>query len=572
MHGLNDLSTYGTHPKDFDPEQVKPVLNNLDIIVKWYLKYKETGTSIKAKPPEEIRQEIKNHGDKTKSIRIPRKRLAFILGGLIGIIASVFAILYFSNIIGSGKQRREIEKSIAVLPFLNDSPVDSNRYFIDGVMEEILTNLQTIKNLRVISRTSVEQYRNTTKSIPEIAKELGVNYVVEGSGQKYGNTFRLRVQLIRAIKESHLWAKPYEKEIKDAKDVFKIQIQVAEAIAAELEAAITPQEKRIINKIPTSNLTAYEAYLQGIFYFNKYTKQDWEVALKYFEEAKEKDPGYALAYCGICGIWINRALYSFASPEVAAPKAIAAFSKAFELDSTRAEVYIALSSIQSYLRYDWKGAELSSKKAIALNPNNADAHTTYACQLIIMGRMDEAIIQNELALKLDPQNPTPKALYGLTLLFAHRYDDAIRTFQEVLKIDPAHMLALGNLPEALHQAGRYKEEFEAWKSYFTTSFKDFVHVFDQGNAKGGYTGALELEADTLVAQSRINFITPFEIALIYACAGNKVRTMDMLERDYEVQDLNLPFIVNYPVLDSLHNEPRFQALCKKMNLPYKLIE
>jgi tetratricopeptide (TPR) repeat protein len=189
-----------------------------------------------------------------------------------------------------------------------------------------------------------------------------------------------------------------------------------------------------------------------------------------------------------------------------------------------------------------------------------------------MGRMDEAIIQNELALKLDPQNPTTKALYGLTLLFDHRYDDAIRTFQEVLKMDPAHMLALGNLPEALHQAGKYKEELEAWESYFNISFKDYIHVFDQGYAKGGYTGALELEADTLVAQSRINFINPFEIALIYACARNKVRTMDMLERDYEVQDLNLPFIVNYPVLDNLHNEPRFQALCKKMNLPYKLNE
>jgi len=415
----------------------------------------------------------------------------------------------------------------------------------------------------------VEQYRKTTKSIPEIAKELGVNYVVEGSGQKYGKTFRLRVQLIRAVKESHLWAKPYEQEIKDAKVIFKIQSQVAEAIAAELEAVITPQEKRIIDKIPTSNLTAYEAYLKGISHMNKFNEQDWEVALKYFEEAKEKDPGYALAYCGICEIWINRALFSSASPEVAAPKAIAAFTKALELDSMVAEVYNCLSNIQSYIRYDWKGAELSSKKAIALNPNNANAHTTYAFHLIIMGRMDEAIIHNELALKLDPLNPTTKAVYGLTLLFAHRYDDAIRTFQEVLKMDPAHMLALGNLPEAFHQTGRYKEELEAWESYFSLSFKDFIHVFDQGYAKGGYTGALELEADTLVAQSKTNFINPFEIALLYACAGNKVRTMDMLELDYEMQDLNLPFIINYPVLDNLHNEPRFQNLCRKMNLPFK---
>jgi TolB-like protein/Tfp pilus assembly protein PilF len=569
MHGLNDLSTYGAHPKDFDPEQVKPTLNNLDIIIKWYLKYKETGKDTLTKPLAEIRQEIKSSEDVKKGITISRKRLAGMLGGLTGIIASVLAVLYFSNIIGGGKQSNEIEKSIAVLPFKNESLNDSTTFFIDGVMEEILSNLQTIKDMRVISRTSVEQYRNTTKSIPEIAKELGVNYVVEGSGQKYGKTFRLRVQLIRAVKESHLWAKPYEQEIKDAKVIFKIQSQVAEAIAAELEAVITPREKRIIDKIPTSNLTAYEAYLKGISHMNKFNEQDWEVALKYFEEAKEKDPGYALAYCGICEIWINRALFSSASPEVAAPKAIAAFTKALELDSMVAEVYNCLSNIQSYIRYDWKGAELSSKKAIALNPNNANAHTTYAFHLIIMGRMDEAIIHNELALKLDPLNPTTKAVYGLTLLFAHMYDDAIRTFQEVLKMDPAHMLALGNLPEAFHQTGRYKEELEAWESYFSLSFKDFIHVFDQGYAKGGYTGALELEADTLVAQSKTNFINPFEIALLYACAGNKVRTMDMLELDYEMQDLNLPFIINYPVLDNLHNEPRFQNLCRRMNLPFK---
>ena len=185
--------------------------------------------------------------------------------------------------------------------------------------------------------------------------------------------------------------------------------------------------------------------------------------------------------------------------------------------------------------------------------------------------MKEAIDLNELALKLDPLNLMSKALYGLTLLFARRYDDAITTFQEVLRMDPANGIALGNLPEAFHQVGKYKEEFEAWKSYFSNFFKDFVHVFDLGYAKTGYTGAMNREADTLMAQSKTKYIDPWEMACIYACTGNKERAIGVLESAYEVHSLNMPFL-SYPIFDNLRNEPSFQALCKKMNLPHKLIE
>jgi TolB-like protein len=474
------------------------------------------------------------------------------------------------------KSSNSIEKSIAVLPFINDSPNDSTTYFIDGVMEEILTDLQMIKDIRVISRTSVEQFRGPAKpTTPEIAKKLGVNYIVEGSGQKYGNTFRLRVQLIRAAKESHLWAKSYEKEIKYAKDIFSIQSEIAQAIAAQLEAAITPQEKQIIQKTPTSNLDAYNAYLQGIFYFTKFTKVDEEVALQYFEQAIEKDPGYALAYAGICRAWIFSAMQSFTTPEEAYPKAIAAFTKAFELDSTRVEVYQALASIQLFIKWNWVGADAAIKKAIALNPNDVYTLDYYACLLDIIGRKEEAIEQEELAIKLDPLNVGLRADYGLFLSIACRYDDAIKTFQAVIKIDPANTVALGLLPSTFHQIGRYKEELEAWKSYLSIAYKDFItfndvaQIFDLGYTKGGFAGALNLEADTLVAQSKTHFILPFDIAILYACAGNKERTMDMMERDYEVHDFNFPFMAVYPVFESMHSEPRFCNLFCKINLPCK---
>jgi TolB-like protein len=302
MHGLNELSTYGAHPKDFDPEQIKPVLVNLDIIIKWYLKYKEPSKDIKAKLDVGIRQEIESVKGVKKNITISRKRLAGLLGRLIGIIASVFAVLYFSNIIGGGKQTKELEKSIAVLPFLNESPVDSNKYFINGIMEEVLTNLQKIKDFRVLSRTSTDQYKGPDRpTIPEIAKKLGVNFIIEGSGQKIGNKFRLRVQLIRAKgKETHLWAKPYEQDLRDVNDLFSIQIQIAEAIAAELKVIIKPEEKILLQTTPTFDLKAHDYYLRGKEYRNRSNNEvDIRYAMSMYEKAVQIDPNFTLAWVGL---------------------------------------------------------------------------------------------------------------------------------------------------------------------------------------------------------------------------------------------------------------------------------
>ncbi len=350
------------------------------------------------------------------------------------------------------------------------------------------------------------------------------------------------------------------------RDIFRIQSQITEAIAAQLKAVITPQEKQLIQKTPTANLEAYDAYLQGTLYLRKQTPLDQEIALKCFEQALEKDPKYALAYTGICEVWIGRELMGSASPAEATPKAMAALTKVIELDSTRAEVYYTLAGIQATVKWDWIGAESSYKKGFVLKPNDADGRAAYALFLADIGRMKEAVKQSELALKQDRLNVFCKNVYGWTLLFSRRYDDAITTYQEVLKTDPDNMGALSNLPEAFHMAGKYKEEFEAWKSYYTTSYKDFVHVFDQVNAKADYVRILNLEADSLVAQSKTKFINPTEIALIYACVSNKERAMDMLDRAYEMHDPNLPSLL-HPGYDSLRNEPRFQALSRKMNLP-----
>ena len=512
---------------------------------------------------EEVSKEV------FKPISVPRKYNKRKSNIVSVIILALIVIGYFflSKLLESSNP---IEKSIAVLPFINDSPNDSNQYFINGFMEDVLNHLQTIKDLHPISRTSAEKYRKTTKSIPEIAKELSVNYIVEGDMQRYGNSIRLSVNLFKVLKkELKLWGKTYEKKINDATDIFSLQSQIAQSIATELEAVITPQEKLLIEKTPTSNLSAYENCILGRNHSTKLTKEDYDIALSYFNKAIETDPEYADAYVDIAAVWIQRADMSIATPEEAIPIAKSNLAKAFKLDSTSAGVYAVLTEFQLSFDWNFKSAKKYIEKSISFNSNDAGVHWVYADLLRVLGHPKESLEQSEMALKLDPMNNGIKTGYGLSLYFAGRYNEAIKVFQEVLKTDPGNFLALDNLPLALHEVGRYSEELEALKVEYSTCFKGYANVFDQGYAKGGITGALNLQADSLLKQSKTKFIEPVEIAQIYACAGNKERTLEIIEKCYEVHDPNLPAILRDPIYEFVHDEPRYQNLFHKINLPYK---
>ena len=531
MHSLNSLSTYGAHPKDFDPEQVKPVMSNLSIVVKWYLKYKGIavpGITI----AEEEKDEFADTGKQTIDVT-------------------------------------KLEKSVAILPFKNDSKDEENTYFVNGLMEEVLNNLQKIKNLRVISRTSVEQYRNQTKPIPEIAKELGVNYIVEGSAQKYGNAFRLRTQLIMAAKESHLWGESYQKKINDIEDIFSVQTQIAESIAKELKAVITPQEKTLIEKVPTKAVEAYDAYLKGQFAWRALTLNDLDTAMHYFELAKEKDPKYALAYSGISYVWLARQQMGFVSPGEAGPKAMENIMKAYELDSSYADVQFTLACMKAFGMWDWEGGEASFKEAIRINPNHAEARANYSHLLNILGRSNEALEQIELALKQDPANPLIKGFYCVDLVFVRRFDDAIIAAREALKMDPASVLAQYLLSGLLWETGRYKESVENYKLTINLmGYNEIGPAFDQGYNKKGHNGALNEAAESLVILSKTKYVTPLIIWTLYLYSGNNDKALDWLEKGYEERNPNMPYLLS-PCFDPLKEESRFQELARKMNLPYK---
>jgi TolB-like protein len=567
MHSLNSLSTYGTHPKDFDPEQVKPVLNNLAIIIKWYLKYKDFKIISKSKEGEEKFENI-NYDDSAKVKSKPIKRSLLIYTSLIFIliVASVVVVLNLP-----GKKSGDItklEKSIAVLPFKNDSPNDSTTYFLDGVMEEILTNLQTVKDLRVISRTSVEQYRNQTKSIHEIARELGVNYIVEGSGQKYGSSFRLRAQLIMAEHESHLWGESFQQKITEVEDIFNIQIRIAKSIANELKAVITPEERKLIEKIPAADLEVYDEYLKARSYFNNYTKESLNKALEYLNSAIEKNPDWAPLYAGLAELWIWIQQSGWEPPSVAGPKILENLNKAMELDPDLAEVHYQNAVIAQLVEWNWEKSEKEFLKALAINPNNALYRLMYAQLLLILDRDDESLEQRELAISLDPLNPATKLMYIGTLVQAGDYKTSLSLMEEALATNPEDININGMLEIVAYKCKDYDKVIRAVKySLPITIEEDAFKGIEKIYSESGIAKAYEEIMKHLEKYAENNYIGFSEMAIRYIIANQPDKAMDWIEKGFELHDPIMTYITRSGhFFDTMFGNPRFIAICKKMNL------
>jgi len=565
MIGLNSLSTYGAHPKDFDPEQVKPVLNNLAIIIRWYLKYKETQS--KGEVPTGTQKEPDRTSTPPKGKTQSKTKNILIYSFSIFVVVAVLVIVKFNVF------EKELEKSIAVLPFRNDSRDSTTTIFMDGVMEEILNRLQAIKELTPISRSSVEQYRNTTKSLPEIARERHVNYIVEGSGQKFGDSIILRVQLIeiRKGKERHLMGRSFRQKLESANTFFNIQNLVAQSIASELNANITPQEKKLIAKLPTDNLEAYEAWLKGQFYLNKFTPSDLDSAMQYFELAKRIDPGYALAYTGICDVWSYRQQWGLVSPAEGNPKSMEALMKAYDLDSNNAVVQYTLAGKKVWGMFDWAAGEAGFKRSISLNPNSAMTRAAYSHLLNILGRPEEALKQIDLALKLDPMNPFITTFYAVDLFMARKYDESIRAFNDALNLSPGYPFALTILWQAYLAAGRTEEAYATLKSFWSLIDPESVKALELGYSNDGFRGALLSLAERLGelwTNNSNHFFAPTDIAMLYSAGQETDKAIYWLEQAYSVRDPNIPYLL-FPTFDNLRNDPRFQDLCKRMNLPYK---
>ncbi len=517
MEGLNSLSTFGAHPKDFDPEQVKPALNNLAIIIKWYLKYKR-----------------------------------------IEIFSKPLAVEEKEVITSTGKQAIDItklEKSIAILPFKNDSPDEENTYFINGIMEEILNNLQKIKDLRIISRTSVEQYRNQTKTIPEIAKELGVNYIVEGSGQKYGNIFRLRTQLIIAAKERHLWGESYQQKITDVEDIFKIQSHIAGAIATELKAIITPHEKDLIQKIPTTKLEAYDAYLKGLFFYEQNEEVGTENAILWFKEAIIHDSTFALpwTYLSMC-YW--RLCSTADAPEFKEAKRAA--KRALELDITLGIAIVNMAEILDN-EYDFAGAEKKIKLALKMDPDNQYILRNAGRFYTKLGRRNESISFCNRALQNDPNNRA--VLYYLT--FAYFYAEFFKEAWATL--NKHHELEYTGLSYLYYQLLLQESNFE--RIIKELSFEGDDNARNVALTAVNFSLGKKNEAEKLCDILKKGKIPAYWIALAYAFSDEPMKVCEWLEKSYTLKERELTYLGVEPAFKKFRNEPRVKKLLQEMKFP-----
>jgi TolB-like protein/Tfp pilus assembly protein PilF len=455
-------------------------------------------------------------------------------------------------------------KSIAVLPFDNLSRDPDNAYFAEGVQDEILTRLAKVADLKVISRTSTQHFKSAPENLPQIAKQLGVTNILEGSVQKAADQVRVNVQLINAMTDAHRWAEIYDRKLTD---IFSVESDIAKTIADTLQAKLTGSEKTEISKKPTENSGAYELYLKGRFFWSKRTGNDLKTAAEYFQQAIDADPSYANAYAGLAESYLLIPLFGAGTPKDFFPKAAAAARRAIELDETSAEGHAALANLYCMDDFNPPASEKEFQRAIALDPNYATAHHWFSNSLLVtMGRFDEAIKEGKRAVELDPLSLIINADLGGTLMIARRYDEAIAQLRRTIALDPNFAYAHWNLGEALYLKGDLTgaiAEYE--KAASLDGDPEIQALLARAYAETGKKDqALEI-LRKLNDTAQHQFIRGYLFALIYIGLGDKTTAIQYLERCYqEHENIDLNWIGVDPLLDPLRDDPRFTALVDKI--------
>jgi len=457
-------------------------------------------------------------------------------------------------------------RSLAVLPLENLSGDASQNYFADGMTDELITDLAQIGALRVISRTSVMVYKGARKPLPQIARELNVDAVVEGTVLRSGNQVRITAQLIDASTDKHLWSQSYEGELRDT---LALQNRVASAIADQIRINLTPREQAALKSAKAVNPEAYESYLKGRYFWNKRTADGLRVALAYFKEATEEDPRYAKAYSGLSDTYalLGDWQYAVMPPKEAFPKAKAAAIHALELDNTLGEAHNSLGFVLDGFDWDLDAGGKEFQRAIELNPGYATAHHWYAWHLTLLGRFDEAITEMRKAESLDPLSLIINADLAELLSLAHSYDESIRQSLKTIEMDPNFALAHNQLGQAYLQKHMYAEAVAELQKAVELSRNSPTCVANLARAyvaSGNREEAVKL-LKALKRRSTTGYSTASEIAMIYASLGDTDQSMNWLEKGFE-ERFN-PGVLVRPGFDPLRSDRRFQNLLHRIGLP-----
>jgi len=456
------------------------------------------------------------------------------------------------------------EKSIAVLPFDNLSRDPDNAYFCEGVQDEILTRLAKVADLKVISRTSTQRFKSTPENLPQIAEQLGVANILEGSVQREPNEVRVNVQLIKAATDAHLWADLYDRKLTD---LFAVESDIAKTIADTLQAKLTGSEKIMMSKTPTENPEAYELYLKGRFFWNKRTGADLRKSIDYFDQAIAKDPNYAPAYAGEAQAWSLLSAYNAASPADSYPQAETFARKALAIDDTCAEALVGLASFKARYQFDVAGARKDYERAIQLNPNDATAHHWIAGDCFAAtGQHTREVEEMKRALELDPLSLIINSNLGVAYTRAGRLEEAVAQFRKAIDLDgsfyPAHReygLALelqGKMPEAISQ-------YE--KAAALTDDPIPLGALGRIYGMAGRRDEAQKIFEHLRQLRAQRYTAAYSLALTALGLGDKTEALHWLEQGYRERDGDSLVAIRVdPLLASLRGDLRFEALAEKI--------
>jgi TolB-like protein/DNA-binding winged helix-turn-helix (wHTH) protein/Tfp pilus assembly protein PilF len=530
-----------------------------------------------AREKEAGQSEISDHGvqsaraERTPSGSYPAivrvnhswRRTALTWGALIALLLAAFAIAERRHWLGGSAKAAGVS-SIAVLPLENLTGDSGQDYFADGMTDALITDLAQIGALRVISHTSVEQYKGTRKPLPQIAKELNVDAVIEGSVARSGNRVRVNAQLIQAVNDEHLWARAYEGSLTD---VITLQNDISRNIADEIQVRLMPGERARLARTASVKPEAYEAYLKGRYFWSKRGADNLRSSINYYQQAIAADPQFAAAYAGLADT------YSIIGADVmpasiASHRAREAALKAEELDPSLAEGHAALALVRFYYDWNWSEAERECRRAIELNPNYATAHSWYSLYLGAMGRKAEALEEAQRARELDPLSPS----VGIRLAGAYRssgqYDLAFQELTKTLELDPNFVSVHEVRGKTLEVMGRLDEAMEEFHRGADMSQDVTIQAaLAHGYALSGQRDQALALLKKLQSRPKQEYVSPYELAPIYSALGNKDQALSLLEEAYRERDSRMPFLAVDSWMIPLHPEPRFQALENKLGLP-----
>jgi TolB-like protein/DNA-binding winged helix-turn-helix (wHTH) protein/Tfp pilus assembly protein PilF len=459
---------------------------------------------------------------------------------------------------------------LAVLPFENLSGDSQQEYFSSGLTEEMITQLGDLEpnRLGVIARTSAMQYKGGKKDTRQIGRELGVDYILEGSVRREGDRVRITAQLIQVKDQTHLWARDYDRNLRD---ILALQSDVAGAIAREIKLKLTSEESARLAGAPAINPVAYEVYLKGRYFWNKRTEDGFVKAIRYFEQATALDPKYAQPYAGLADSYAL--LGSMPNHEVsrgeAMPKAKAAALRALQLNDSLADAHTSLAFVEMQYEWDWQGSEKEFKRALELNPNYATAHQWYAVWLMSQGKQDAALEEERLAQEADPLSTIIKTDTAQLLVYAGRYDEAVQQAQRALEIDPGFLLGHNYLAVAYTAKRNYQAAISEYQG---------VLAFNEGDAwatsgialtyaLAGQRRKTEAILRDMLHGTRTREDLALQLAIVYAALGENDQAFAWLEKSYQHRDGGLILLTAAPEFQSLHLDPRFNDLAGRVGLP-----